>query len=90
MEQVSGSKGNPLAFNLGKGKESISKLAQSGDAQKLMELLGRDGSVQDAATAAAGGNVSQLMGMVQRVMQSQEGAELVNRISSEAKKSGLG
>ncbi len=80
---------NPMDLDAIKQKEGISKLAQSGDAQKLMELLGRDGSVQEAATAAAGGNVSQLMGMVKRVMQSPEGAELVNRISSEAKKSGL-
>lgn len=86
MEQTTGSAG----LNLGKNKEALSKMAQSGDAKKLMELLGRDGSVQGAATAAAGGNVSQLMGMVQRLMQSPEGAELVNRISSEAKKSGLG
>lgn len=78
-----------MDLDLGKNKESISKLAQSGDAQKLMELLGQDGNVQDAASAAAGGNMTQLMGMVKRVMQSPEGAELVNRISSEAKKSGL-
>ncbi len=80
---------NNMNFDLGKGKEALSQVAKSGDAQKLMELLNRDGNVQDAATAAAGGNVSQLMGMVQRLMQSPEGAELVNRISDQAKKSGL-
>ncbi len=78
-----------MKFDMGKGKEALSQVAKSGDAQKLMELLNRDGDVQDAATAAAGGNVSQLMGMVQRLMQSPEGAELVNRISDQAKKSGL-
>ncbi len=80
---------NGVQFDMGKGREALSKVAQSGDAQKLMELLNKDGNVQDAATAAAGGNVSQLMGMVQRLMQSSEGADLVNRISDQAKKSGF-
>ncbi len=79
-----------MKFDMGKGsREALSKVDQSGDAKKLMELLKRDGNVQDAATAAAEGNVSQLMGMVKRLMESPEGADLVNRISDEAKKSGL-
>lgn len=79
-----------MKLNMVKDKEKLAKMAQSGDAQKLMELLNQDGNVQDAATAAARGNVSQLLGMVQRLMKSPEGADLVNRISDEAKKSGLG
>ncbi len=72
-----------------KTQEVLSKVAQSGDAKHLMELLAKEGGVQDAANAAAGGNVSQLMGMVQRLMKSEEGAELINRISKQAKQSGL-
>lgn len=78
-----------LTQELGKSRETLSKMAQSGDAQRLMALLGRDGSVQQAAQAAAGGDASQLMGMVQKLMQTQEGAELVDRISRQAKQSGL-
>lgn len=88
MDEKQGAKQSQM--NLGHKKEAIAQMAQSEDAQRLMELLGQNGSVQEAATAAAGGNVSQLMGMVQRLMKSPEGAELVNRISAEAKKTGLG
>ena len=83
---------NPLSafgFNMKNGKDVISKMAKSGDAQRLMELLNQDGNVQDAAKSAAKGDTSQLMGMVQRLMQSDEGAKLVDQISQEAKKSGL-
>lgn len=84
-----GQEPDDLAQGLGKNRETLSKMAQSADAQRLMALLGRDGSVQQAAQAAAGGDASQLMGMVQKLMQSQEGADLVNRISHQAKQSGM-
>ena len=73
-----------------KDREAITRLAQSSDAQKLMELLRRQGGqVKEAARAAAGGDPAQLMAMMGQLMHSQEGAELVDRINSQAKQAGL-
>lgn len=83
---------NPLGafgFNIKNGKDTITRLAKSGETQRLMELLSQGGNVQDAAKMAAKGDTTQLMGMVQRLMQSDEGAKLVNQISSDAKKGGV-
>ena len=70
------------ASELVKNRDAISRLAQSGDAQRLMALLRRRGGVQEAAKAAAAGDPSQLMS-------TREGAELVERIGDQAKKAGL-
>ena len=46
---------NPLkdaAADLAKNREAISKLAQSSDAQQLMNLLRQKGGVQEAAQAS--------------------------------------
>ena len=73
-----------------KNREAISHLAQSSDAQKLMALLKQQsGGVQQAAQAAAAGNPSQLMAMMEQLMNSKEGAELVDRIGAQAKQAGL-
>ncbi len=73
-----------------KNREAISQLAQSSDAQKLMALLKQQsGGVQQAAQAAAAGNPSQLMAMMEQLMNSKEGAELVDRIGAQAKQAGL-
>lgn len=77
------------ASELVKNREAISKLAQSSDAQRLMQLLKQGGGVQDAAQAAAAGNPGELMKMMQQLMSTQEGAQLVDRISRQAKESGL-
>ena len=84
--------GNPMrnaARKLGENRDVIAKMAKSGDAQKLMELLERKGGVQQAAKAAAAGDPSQLMSMMNQLMQTKEGAELVERIERQAKKAGL-
>lgn len=84
--------GHPLkgaAADLAKNRDAISKLAQSSDAQQLMSLLRQKGGVQEAAQAAAGGDVSQLMAMMNQLMSTREGAELVERIGDQAKKAGL-
>ena len=71
-------------------REAIAQLAKSGDAQKLMELLQQQsGQVKQAAQAAAAGAPGQLMAMMDQLMRSKEGAELVNRIESQAKQAGL-
>lgn len=77
------------AADLAKNREAISRLAQSSDAQQLMNLLRQKGGVQEAAQAAAGGDVSQLMAMMNQLMSTREGAELVERIGDQAKKAGL-
>lgn len=71
-------------------REAIAQLAKSGDAQKLMELLQQQsGQVKQAAQAAAAGDPGQLMAIMDQLMRSKEGAELVNRIESQAKQAGL-
>jgi len=72
-----------------KNKGAIQQLLQSEDTRRMMELLGTQGGVKDAAKAAASGNPAQLMGMMQQLMGSKEGAELVDRITKQARKSGL-
>ena len=73
-----------------KNREAISRLAQSGDAQKLMALLNKQsGDVREAARAAAGGDPAQLMAIMDQLMHSREGAELVDRIGSQARQAGL-
>ena len=73
-----------------KDREAIAQLAKSSDAQKLMELLQKQsGQVRQAAQAAAGGDPAQLMAMMDQLMHSREGAELVDRIGSQARQAGL-
>ena len=54
-----------------------------------MSLLRQSGCVQEAARAAADGEPGQLMQMMDRLRNTREGAELVERISWQAKESGL-
>lgn len=77
------------ARELGKNREAIARMARSGDARRLMELLEQEGGVQQAAKAAAAGDPSRLMAMMNQLMRTREGAELVERIESQAKKEGL-
>ncbi len=72
-----------------KDKGSIQQLLKSDDTKRMMDLLGSQGSVQDAAKAAAAGRPDQLMNMMQRLVNTEEGAALVERITQQAKKSGL-
>ena len=73
-----------------KNRKAVEQLAQSSDAQRLMELLRRQGGeVQQAAKQAAAGDPSQLMTIMDQPMRSKEGAELVDRIGAQAKQAGL-
>ena len=73
-----------------KNRDAITRLARSSDAQKLMELLQKQsGQVKQAAQAAAAGDPAQLMAMMDQLMHSKEGAELVDRINSQARQAGL-
>ena len=59
------------------------------DHSPAVAMLRRQGGVEEAAKAAAGGDTGQLMAMVNRLMSSKEGAELVARIENQARKAGL-
>lgn len=73
-----------------KNRKTVERLAQSSDAQRLMALLNQQsGQVRQAAQAAAAGDPSQLMTIMNQLMHSREGAELVDRIGAQAKKEGL-
>ena len=73
-----------------KNRDAIAQLAKSSDAQKLRELLQRQsGQVKQAAQQAAAGDPAQLMAIMDQLMRSKEGAELVDRIGAQAKKAGL-
>ena len=74
----------------GKNRDAIAQLAQSSDAQKLRELLQKQsGGVRQAAQAAAAGDPSQLTAIMNQLMKSKEGAELVDRIDAQARQAGL-
>ena len=77
-----GAKKEEAAAQLAKNRDALSRLAQSGEARQLMSMLQQQGGVQEAARAAAGG-------MMSRLMNTKEGAELVERIGSQAKRAGL-
>lgn len=74
----------------GEQGEAIRRLASSGDAQQLVAMLRAKGGVQQAAQAAAKGDTSALMDMMNQLMSTPEGAQLVERINQKAKESGLG
>lgn len=72
-----------------KNRAALAGLAGSEDTRALMAMLRRQGGVEEAAKAAAGGDPGQLMAMMNRLMSSKEGAELVARIEDQARKAGL-
>ena len=70
-------------------REAIAKLAQSGEAQRLMKLLNQSGSVQQEAQDAAGGKPEALIARMQQLMSTEEGARLVEQINRKARQNGL-
>ena len=72
-----------------KDREALSKLAQSQQAQQLIRMLRQEGNVQDAARQAAAGKPEKLLERMRQLMSTPEGAELVEQIGQQAKKSGL-
>jgi hypothetical protein len=90
MDMESKGAGQSGMAEMMKNREAITRLAQSSDAQKLRDLLQRQsGGVQQAAQAAAAGDPSQLMSIMDQLMHSKEGAELMDRIGSQARQAGL-
>lgn len=80
--------GGPAA-QLWKHRDAISKLASGADAKALMRLLDGVDGVQQAAQAAAGGDTGALAEMVQKLMQTEEGARLAENIARQARQAGL-
>ena len=73
----------PEAAALLKNKEALTRIMSSPDTKSLMEMLNRQagGSLKGAADAAMKGDARALAGIVEHLMQSKEGAEVVGRIS---------
>ena len=72
-----------LAKQLKDDPEALRKLMYSQDGQALMQMLtrgDRGAGLQQAVQAAARGNTGQMADMVRRIMDSPEGAALVERI----------
>lgn len=80
LEQL---KKDPRAAGLLKDSQALGQLLSSPDTQRLMELL-RQQSGGNLEDAAARGDVKALSGLVHRLMESREGADLVRRISRQA------
>ena len=78
-----------LAEQLKQNPEMLRTLMLSGDGQKLIRMLtqGDQGAgLQRAVQAASAGDTAQMMQMVKRVMQSPDGAALVERINRAVQK----
>lgn len=86
-QQEQGHSGIPA--DLMKNREAIGKLAQSGQAKRLVQLLDQSGGVKAAAQAAAAGKPEQLMSMMNQLMSTREGAQLMESISRQVKQAGL-
>ena len=70
-------------------RRAVQELAQSGEAQKLLSMLKQTGEVQQAAQAAAQGSPEQLLGLVRQLMNTREGADIVEHLRRQAERSGL-
>lgn len=73
---------SPEAAALLKNKDAVMGLLNSPDAKKLMELLSQNGgaNLKGAADAAMKGDSSALMGLMQKVMDTKEGAAAMDRL----------
>jgi len=78
-----------LAEQLKNNPAMLRSLMQSRDGQMLMQLLTKDDngtSLQQAVQSAVRGNTTQMTEMVKRIMQSPDGAALVERINKSIQK----
>ena len=78
-----------LAEQLKSNPAALRSLMQSQDGQALIRMLtqgDRGAGLQQAAQAAGKGNPAQLTDMINRMMQSPEGAALIERINKAVQK----
>ena len=70
-------------------REKLEQLARSRQMQQLMAMLERQGGVQQAAKAAAAGDPSALVKMLEGLTGTPEGANLLGQMEQQVKKAGL-
>lgn len=78
-----------LANQLKQNPAMLRSLMQSGDGKKLLHMLtqGDQGAgLQQAVQAASAGDTAQMIQMVKRIMESPDGAALVERINRTVQK----
>jgi len=78
-----------LVEQLKRNPAMLQNLMHSRDGQMLMQMLTRNdrgAALQQAAQSAVRGDTTQMVQMVQRIMQSPDGAALVERINHAMKK----
>ena len=75
---------NPKAASLLQNKDFIQQILRSPDAIPLLELLNQSAGegLRSGADAAVKGDPSQLTGLINQVMQSREGAQVVEQIQN--------
>ena len=80
---------NRMAQQLGRNPAALRALMQSRDGQALMRMLTQQdqgASLQRAVQSAARGDTAEMAQMVQKLMQSPDGAELIDRINPATRK----
>lgn len=84
-------KKDPQAAKLLSDPAGLKALLSAPETQQLMSLLNQSAGsgLQSAAQAAAKGKPQELMSMLQGLLNTQEGAQLVQRIEQQARQSGL-
>ena len=78
-----------MAEQLRKNPAMLKSVMKSRDGQALMQMLtqgDRGAGLQQAVKSAAKGDTAAMVQMVNRIMQSPEGAELVERINKAVQK----
>ena len=79
---------SPKTADLLKNRQTMEALLRSDEARTLMDLLNRNsgGGLQDAAQSAMKGNTTQLMGLVQGLMNDPKSAKLVEELNKKVSK----
>lgn len=74
---------SPQAQNLLSNKQALESILKSGEAQRLMELLSKNGGsgLKTAAQSAMQGDTSQLKKLVEDLMKDPESAQLVENLN---------
>lgn len=77
---------DPNAAQLLSDRAALDRLLRAPETKQLMQLLQQSAgdSLQTAAQSAAKGDAQALMGMVQKLTESQSGADLIQRIQAAA------
>lgn len=79
---------SPKTADLLKNRQAMESLLNSNEARRLMELLNQNsgGGLKDAAQSAMKGNTTQLMGLVQSLMNDPQSAKLVEELNKKVQK----